>query len=324
MQKFEKIKTIADKRIALAKRGKTVSNDFVAGDILHITEKVDGHNASFSCAGEAFSREHLINPTTNAPLVPFATLVDSLVPIMSKLKQELLDPTHTYQFYGEFMVRNRVIDYAEDIYEKWVMFDIFDTTTNEYLGVEKAILVTDKMKNLVDTITADKILTPEVLHDEYKFSTYENLEQFVYDMHDASQIGVDGVMEGAVVSNLSRNFQGKPLRSKVVNSKFKESQRQVTNHKNHTLEIRALLEHLTQARVSKIIMNLRDEGILQPLSNEYYTTQLEIAVRAIAKDISEETDLTLPFETMEAGENVYNKIEAIARLTMIDIRNKHA
>ena len=42
MNKFEKIKTIADKRIAVAKRGKLVANDFQAGDSLFITEKVDG------------------------------------------------------------------------------------------------------------------------------------------------------------------------------------------------------------------------------------------------------------------------------------------
>ncbi len=322
MQKFEKIKTIADKRFALTKRGKAVANDFVAGDILHITEKVDGHNASFSCDGIAYSREHVINPTTNAPLVPFANLVDMIMVKMPTIKQELLDPTHSYQFYGEFMVRNRVVDYMEDIYEKWVMFDIFDTTTGAYLGVQQAIHVAEQMKNILDTITSDKILTPQVLHEAYEFTTYQDLEQFVYDHHDASTLGLDGVMEGAVASNLSRSFQNKPLRSKIVNSKFKESQRQVTNHKNHSLEMRALFEHLTQARVSKIVMNMRDEGIIQPMSSEYYTTQLELVVRQIAKDITEETDLALPYNTMVAGENVYNKIEAMARLTMIDVRNK--
>ena len=78
MNKFEKIKTIADKRIAATKRGKLVANDFQAGDSLFITEKVDGHNASFSSEGDAFSREQLIDPKTNAPLVPFSEFVSQL------------------------------------------------------------------------------------------------------------------------------------------------------------------------------------------------------------------------------------------------------
>ena len=45
-------------------------------------------------------------------------------------------------------------------------------------------------------------------------------------------------------------------------------------------------------------------------------------VRQIAKDIHEETDLKLPYQTMVAGDDIYNKIEGMSRLTMIDLRNR--
>lgn len=320
MQKFEKIKTVADKRIAAAKRGKLVANDFVKGDILFITEKVDGHNASFS-NDIAYSREHIIQEDTNAPLVPFTKIVHALNSKLDTVIADVLDPTHEYQFYGEFMVRNRVVPYLEDVYEKWVMFDIFDKSTGSFLGTKKAIEVADRFRNSVDTITGDKILTPEVLHDEYEFTTYEDLEQFIHQFHQSSSIGVNGIMEGGVVSNLSRSFQNKPLRAKIVNKQFKETQRAVTNEKNHSVAMRQLMQYLTQNRVSKIVMNLCDTGVLQPLSSQYYTTQLELAVRTIAKDITEETPYQIDYQTIQAGEDVYNKIEAMARLTMIDRRN---
>ena len=38
--KFEKIKTAADKRIALEKRGKETSVDLKAGDVLFVTENL--------------------------------------------------------------------------------------------------------------------------------------------------------------------------------------------------------------------------------------------------------------------------------------------
>ena len=322
MNKFEKIKTIADKRIAATKRGKLVANDFQAGDSLFITEKVDGHNASFSSEGDAFSREQLIDPKTNAPLVPFSEFVSQLSPTLKTLIASELDATHDYQFYGEFMVKNRVVKYNDDIYNKWVFFDILDTTTQTYLGTQKAIELSDALRNSVSSTVGDLILTPKVLNDNHEFVDYASLEKYVHDHASKSLIGVDGVMEGAVISNLSRRFQNKPLRAKVVNAAFKETQRQVTNHKNHSLEMRNLLQYLTQTRVSKIIMNMQDTGLLNPLSNGYYTTQLELVVRQIAKDIHDETDLKLPYQTMVAGEDIYNKIEGMSRLTMIDLRNR--
>lgn len=322
MNKFEKIKTIADKRIALTKRGKAVANDYQTGDSLFITEKVDGHNASFSSQGEAFSREQLINPTTNAPLLPFAELVSQLTPSLNSLIASVLNPEHDYQFYGEFMVQNRVVKYDPNIYNKWVFFDILDVTTQTYLGTQKAIELSDALRNSVASPIGDLILTPHILADDHIFETYADLELFVHEHEKKSLIGIDGVMEGAVISNLSRTFQKKPLRAKVVNAGFKETQRQVTNHKNHTLEMRNLLQYLTQNRVSKIIMNMQDTGLINPLSNSYYTTQLELVVRQVAKDIHDETELKLPYQTMVAGEDVYNKIEGMSRLTMIDLKNR--
>lgn len=322
MIKFEKIKTIADKRHALTKRGKLVANDFQVGDALFITEKVDGHNASFSSNGEAFSREHIINAKTNAPLVPFAELVSQIHPKLQQVIESELNSEHDYQFYGEFMVPNRVVKYGEEIYNKWFFFDILDTTTQTYLGTKKAIELADALRNSVSSTVADSILTPQILADNHIFESYADLEKFVHSHETKSVIGEDGIMEGAVISNMSRAFQNKPLRAKVVNTKFKEVQRQVTNDKNHTLEMRNLLQYLTQTRITKIVLNMQDTGLINPLSNSYYTTQLELVVRQIAKDIHDETELKLPYQTMTAGEDIYNKIEGMTRLTMIDFRNR--
>lgn len=320
MTKFEKIKTIADKRHALDKRGKLVANDFQSGDVLILTEKMDGHNTSFTSDGIAYSRETRIEPQYNAPLIPFASLVKTFMSVMPTVIESQLNPEHEYQFYGEFMVRNRVIQYKENVYESWVMFDVYDATESKYLGIQKAIEVANEMILLLGD-NASKLLTPKVLNDNYIFTTYKELENQVHLLCPQSETSATGKMEGIVITNTTRSFQNKPLRSKVVNTEFKESQRSVTNNKNHSVEIRNLLQHLTQPRVTKIILNLRDLGLVNPKSAAYYTIQLELVVRAIAKDINDETDFAIDYTTIQAGEKVYNKIEGVARLTMVDIKN---
>ena len=58
MHKFDKIKTVADKRLALDKRGNLTHVDFKAGDKLILSEKLDGFNTSLDTLGRTFSRSN--------------------------------------------------------------------------------------------------------------------------------------------------------------------------------------------------------------------------------------------------------------------------
>lgn len=58
MHKFDKIKTVADKRLALDKRGNLTPVDFKAGDKLILSEKLDGFNTSLDTLGRTFSRSN--------------------------------------------------------------------------------------------------------------------------------------------------------------------------------------------------------------------------------------------------------------------------
>ena len=62
-----------------------------------------------------------------------------------------------------------------------------------------------------------------------------------------------------------------------------------------------------------------DSQLLSLLIYDYKRLRRSIIVN---RDIPDETDLKLPYKTMVAGEEVYNKIEGMSRLTMIDLRNR--
>lgn len=58
MHKFDKIKTAADKRLALDKRGKAAPVDFKVGDSVVLSEKLDGFNTSLDTNGKTYSRSN--------------------------------------------------------------------------------------------------------------------------------------------------------------------------------------------------------------------------------------------------------------------------
>ena len=304
--KFEKIKTAADKRIALEKRGKEAPVDLKQGDILFVTEKLDGFNASFDTFGRTYSRSGLLpeDMKHHQKLVPFKELVTAE---MISVVKGFLDASHDYQVFGEFMVTDRIVQYQEDVYNKHYIFDIYDLTEKRYLGANVAHQFG---KHLISK-GFHQFMELNVITKAYPFTTYQDLEAFVYSMSKDSIHGIDGVMEGAVVTNQNG------VRVKIVNQDFKETQRLVTNSKAHTKAVQWVNQYLTQNRVSKIIKNMITEGQILPGTDDYFVGDLVKAVDTIWADIEAEAHDKPEFKGND-WKNVRNKIEAKARLTMRD------
>jgi hypothetical protein len=304
--KFEKIKTAADKRVALEKRGKETSVDLKAGNVLFVTEKLDGFNASFDTFGNTYSRSGQLpeDMKHHQKLVPFKEMVTTN---LTKAVKNFLNPLHEYQVFGEFMVTDRIVPYKENVYNKHYLFDIYDITKQTYLGASKA-------KELAEYLIAEdynQFMELNVLESAYMFTTYQDLEEYVYSKSNDSIHGLNGVMEGAVVTNQNG------LRVKIVNKDFKETQRLVTNSKAHTKAVQWLNQYLTQNRVSKIVKNMITEGQILPGTVDYFVGDLAKAVDTIWNDIESEAFDKPEFQGND-WKNVRNKIEAKARLTMRD------
>mgnify|MGYP003587975290 FL=1 len=170
--KFEKIKTAADKRVALEKRGKETSVDLKAGNVLFVTEKLDGFNASFDTFGNTYSRSGQLpeDMKHHQKLVPFKEMVTTN---LTKAVKNFLNPLHEYQVFGEFMVTDRIVPYKENVYNKHYLFDIYDITKQTYLGASKA-------KELAEYLIAEgynQFMELNVLESAYMFTTYQDLEE---------------------------------------------------------------------------------------------------------------------------------------------------
>ena len=309
MSKFEKIKTAADKRLALDKRGFETPTDYKSGDVLVLSEKLDGFNASFDTAGKYYSRSGQLpeNMQHHKKLIPFKEMVTDDVVAFTKT---LLPTDDEYQIFGEFMVTDRIVQYNENVYDSFYIFDVKNLNTGKYLGILEA----DKIAEQLQSQFGEKFMRPNIIDDQYVFTSYVDLEKHTYQKELDSEYGVGGIMEGIVAVNQNG------LRAKIVNKAFKETQREVVNTKAHTKAVQWVNTYLTQNRVSKIVKNLLTEGEIDPNSPTYFVKDLAHTTQKIWEDILEESTDTPEFAGNDM-KNIRNKIEAKARLTMVDEKN---
>lgn len=324
MIEFEKIKTASDKKHALEKRnGTIVTTDFQPGDILTFCEKLDGHNISFNNEGVVMSRKNIITDDWMTHYKPIIKLQDFVTNAAFKELIASAERTcpyltagHEYQFFGEFMVRSRIIPYKESVYDSLYLFDIYDHTAQRYLGILTARQFVLWLKEYAPSSLSDRLLIPNIPTTNYIFTSYEDMERFAFEHKNESIYSQSGVAEGMVVTNTTRSFGLNPLRVKVVNKEYKEVQRE-QQKPARTKALRWLMTYLTNQRVMKHLLNMQDVGMLNPKKDDYYTLQLEKAVSLIREDILSES-IDTPIFSDNDRKDVYNKIEGFTRLIMIE------
>lgn len=310
MHKFDKIKTSADKRRALEKRGKEVSVDFKPGQILLLSEKLDGFNTSVDSDNLKYSRSNeLSDMTHHKKLIPFVEMADKV----HKHMEPYFNDGKKYQVFGEFMVTDRIIPYENEVYDKWYIFDIYNLTDGCYLGPQEALRFTNHLLSVEPDLSND-LLPLNIIESEYTFTSYADLERYVYELKEDSLYGVNGKMEGMVAYGLDTG-----LRTKIVNQEFKETQRAVTTGNGHTRAVRWVNQYLTETRLKKLVKNAVVEGFIDPDSDNYFTDQLNVMSAIVWDDILSEADDKPEFKGNDE-KNVFNKIEAKTRFVMLDER----
>ena len=224
---------------------------FEPGDIIQITTKIDGANASIAwdeTTGklEIFSRTNLLDSP------------GALRGFYDYIKTEIEPKTDwsgypTLVFFGEWEVPH-TCKYSKDAYNHWYLYDIWNNVTRSYLPQTEVKAFCKKFKlNYIEELYYGPFISWEHCRSFLNKSTAYGPEQ-----------------EGIVIKNQSKlgNPDNKnPAYIKIVNDKFKESmhakkEKKPINpekeaEKQKAIELASSI--VTEARVKKIILKLIDE-----------------------------------------------------------------
>lgn len=225
---------------------------FEVGDLIQITEKFDGANAS-ACWDEendcmtCFSRNQELTGTNG-----LSGFKEYILTLPEKTKKIFKDWSH-YIVFGEWSVKNK-INYTDTGKTKhWYVFDIYNTL-NQCWERQMVVKSFCKLANLE--------YIQELYYD--KFISWEHCREFLH------KNSYGDLQEGIVVKNQSKQYRDDihyPKYLKIVNEEFKESMvaPKVKDLEKES-EIKAAQEItdsiVTKNRVEKMLFKLRDEGIL--------------------------------------------------------------
>ena len=227
---------------------------FEPGDIIQITTKIDGANASIAWDEttsklEIFSRTNLLN--SPGALRGFYDYVKTEIePKLNMSKHPGL------VIFGEWLVKHSV-NYENECYNKWYVYDIWDKHLGQYV-----------CQSIVQGFCCEYHLN--YVEELYygPFISWDHCRSF---LSKSTAYGPE--QEGIVIKNQSKlnNENNKaPAYLKIVNECFKESQHSKKEKKTLDPEVEAAKAEavklaaaiVTEARVRKLILKLIDEGLV--------------------------------------------------------------
>lgn len=244
-------------------------------DLITITEKLDGANASFILNGsevDCFSRSTQVTESN--------TLRGYYGWIKENIKPELLNPQ--YRYFGEWLCSHK-IQYKQEAYNNFYLFNVYNEETHEYLSDE--VMRSEAARLGIKTVP---------LFYEGKYISFEHLMSFVGKSDIAILYG-----EGVVVKNVDyRDRWGNQVFVKLVHENFAEIQKQRLP-KDPTRVVTAEQEfvntYVNEARVDKMLHKLVDEGILEEgFGVEDMRIILQTLNTRIYEDIIKEESDSLP------------------------------
>ena len=258
---------------------------FEPGDIIQITTKIDGANASIAWDEttsklEIFSRTNLLN--SPGALRGFYDYV--------KMEIEPKADWSIYKdfvFFGEWCVVHTIKSYNKEWFNKWRVYDIWCKSTGCYVNQEQ-------VKAICKQLSLDYI--EELYYGP--FISWDHCKSF---LNKSIAYGPD--QEGIVIKNQSKlnNENNKaPAYLKIVNERFKESQHSKKEKKTLDPEAEAAKAEavklaasiVTEARVRKLILKLVDEGLvpaeLQP--KDMGAVMKQLPKRCFADCLKEESE----------------------------------
>lgn len=289
MDMFDHILSSRNKRMKEIKKytsiiryGKLSTADIIKeGDIISISEKVDGANASFTRDCEnplgvtCYSRNNTLG-IGNTLRGFYDWVTNNIVPI-----KEELNPN--FRYIGEWTCPHKV-KYKEEYTNVFLLFSIWDEEKEQYLSDE--IVISE----------AERLGLKTVEYFYYgEFISYEHMQTFI-GKSNITEIPDTG--EGIVVKNADYFDRfGKQVFVKLVSESFAELQPQKLpkNPNIYEKEIAIIKTVLTKPRVEKIIYKLIDENVLtkEEIVIENMGKLIKLLGNKVYEDIMKEESETL-------------------------------
>ena len=284
---------------------------FEPGDLVSITTKIDGANASIAwdeTTGklEVFSRTNLLDQP--GALRGFYDYVKT--EIESKLD---MSKHPDLVIFGEWLVKHS-INYENECYNKWYVYDIWSKKLGGYLA-----------QCVVQGFCHEYGL--EYVEELYygPFVSWDHCRSFL-----RASKAYGPRQEGIVVKNQSPKLYSQDRRSpaylKIVNEEFKESMHSKKEKKPADPEKEAeakkaaeLMEAVvTEARVRKIILKLADEGIVPAeLGPKDMGTVMKHLPKRVFEDLLKEEPETVKQAGAMAGKACSAQAAKLARQIII-------
>ena len=217
---------------------------FVPGDLIQITEKIDGSNASIQKIDdklEVYSRRMQLDAKNT---------LEGMYEYVQTLDPNLFD--ERYVVFGEWLLQ-RKLKYNDSAMYKWYVYDMYDLETNKWM-------TQDVVKEFCNKAGLNYV---HVLY-EGPFISWEHCKTFLHDpMYGDKQ-------EGIVIKNqtkLNTPYSDETYYLKIVNKEFMETKAYKAPKSAEQLsaeqEAKDLaLTIITERRVEKMIFALRDDGII--------------------------------------------------------------
>lgn len=242
------------------------------GDIISISEKLDGANASFTRDDDNFlgvtcySRRMTLTPENT--LHGFYQWVRENI---SQNKEKLIP---NYRYYGEWMTPHKV-KYKEEHKKTFKLFSIWDDESGQYLA------------DWIVRMEADRLGLDTVEYFYFgEFISYEHLMSFV---GKSNMTEVPDTGEGIVVKNVSYfNREGKQVFVKLVSEAFAEvmKQKPPKNPNMYERENAIIKSVLTKARVDKMMHKLVDENEIS--RDDFDISKMGVLIKLLAPRIIED------------------------------------
>lgn len=257
---------------------------FEPGDLISITTKIDGANASIAwdeTTGklEVFSRTNLLGKP--GALRGFYDYVKT------EIEPKLDMSKHPdIVVFGEWLVPHSVV-YDKEAYGRWYVYDIWNKKLGGYM-----------VQSVVQGFCREYGL--EYVEELYygPFISWDHCRSF---LKKSTRYGSG--QEGIVVKNQTKLYdedRRSPAYIKIVNEEFKESQKVKAKRELSPEELAAkergttlAASIVTEARVRKIILKLVDEGILPAElgPKDMGTVMKHLAKRVFDDVLKEERDI---------------------------------
>lgn len=222
---------------------------FEVGDIVNISEKIDGSSA---CAAYDVETDSMVAFSRKKEL-DFANTLSGFWNYVQALDKAPFKAHPNWRVFGEWSQKNKII-YDERFRGKWIVYDIYDMASESW-QTQEVVRAFCKEANL------------EYIHVFYEgpFISWEHCRSFL------NSPNYGDTQEGIIVksqSKLNKEDNRLPFYLKIVNDSFKESMKTrvkvVDSEREQAKEqAQALVESIvTENRVQKELFKMRDEGLI--------------------------------------------------------------